>query len=61
MCNRNGKYNNVTGTKGYRWLESETVRNLNKADDIDTSYFISLVNEAKDAIMKYGDFEWFVS
>lgn len=61
MCNRNGKYNNVTGTKGYRWLESETVRNLNKADDIDTSYFIGLVNEAKDAIMKYGDFEWFVS
>lgn len=57
----NVKYDAVTGTKGYRWLESEMVRTLEKEDDIDRSYYEKLVNEAVDAISEYGDFEWFVS
>ena len=28
----------VTGTKGYRWLESETVEMLGKQDEVDVSY-----------------------
>lgn len=51
----------VTGTKGYRWLESETVYELNKQDDIDRSYYDLLVNEAIDDISQYGDYEWFVN
>ena len=61
VAERNGKYAAVTGTKGYRWLESEMVRELNKQDDIDLSYYNKLVDEAIDTISQYGDFEWFVS
>nr|DAE25202.1 MAG TPA: DNA polymerase [Siphoviridae sp. ctWWc42] len=57
----NKKYDSVTGTKGYRWLEAEMVSNLNKQADIDRSYYEALVNEAKDNISKYGDFEWLVA
>ena len=57
----NGKYYAVTGTKGYRWLESEVVKTLGKENDIDISYYNKLVNDAVDSISKYGDFNWFVS
>lgn len=56
---KDGKYYSATGTKGYRWLESELVKGCNKFDDIDESYFINLVDQAKDDISKYGDFEVF--
>lgn len=55
------KYSAVTGTKGYRWLESDTVKQLGKFDDIDKSYYVNLVDEAVKDISQYGDFEWFVS
>ena len=54
-------YAAATGSKGYRWLESEKVRVLEKQDDIDRSYYDQLVNDAADAISQYGDLEWFVS
>lgn len=57
----NVKYASATGAKGYRWLESEMVRELSKQNDIDRSYYDKLVNDAIDTINKYGDFEWFVS
>ncbi len=49
------------GGKGYRWMESEMVRELHKEDDIDRSYYDRLADEARDTISKYGDFEWFTS
>ena len=55
------KYYAITGTKGYRWLEAEVVEKLNKEDDIDISYYDKLVDAAKAAISKYGDFEEFIS
>ena len=55
------KYYSATGTKGYRWLESEMVKECHKESDIDRSYYDALVNDAVDTISKYGDFEWFVS
>ena len=55
------KYGSATGAKGYRWLESETVKILEKENDIDRSYYNRLVDEAVETISKYGDFEWFVS
>lgn len=57
----NGKYASISGTKGYRWLESETVRNLHKEKDIDETYYKTLAAEAKEAISNYGDFDRFVS
>ena len=61
MREQDGKYYAATGTKGYRWLESETVKILEKEDYIDRSYYDKLVDEAVDTIADYGDFEWFVS
>lgn len=55
------RYFAVGGTKGYRWLESEMVKELGKEEDIDTSYYENLVTEAAQAVSIHGDFEWFVS
>ena len=57
----NVKYSSATGAKGYRWLESETVKLLNKQKEIDRSYYDSLVDGAIETISKYGDFEQFVA
>lgn len=57
----NVKYASATGAKGYRWMESEMVKELGKEADIDRSYYDKLVDDAVDAISQYGDFEQFVS
>lgn len=57
---KDGKYYSATGSKGYRWLESELVRGSNE-EYIDKSYYNALVDAAVDTISQYGDFEWFVS
>lgn len=57
---KDGKYYAAAGTKGYRWLESETVRELHNEAYIDRSYYQKLVDEAVATISKYGDFEAFV-
>ena len=61
MREKDGKYYAATGSKGYRWLESEMVKTLGKEDDIDKAYYNHLVDEAVETISKYGDFEWFAS
>lgn len=58
---KDGKYYAATGSKGYRWLESEMVQQLGREDDIDQKHFIEMVDTAIATINKYGDFEWFVS
>lgn len=58
---KDGKYFAVTGTKGYRWLEAETVLDLGKADDLDPKYHEHLASDAIASINVYGDFEAFVS
>lgn len=55
------KYAAVTGSKEFRWLESEMVYSLHMEDAIDKRYFDREVNEAVDEISKYGDFEWFAA
>ena len=57
---QNGKMYNVTGSTGYRWLESELVRGENE-EFIDRSYYNALVDAAVETISQYGDFEWFIS
>ena len=58
---KDGKYHAATGSKGYRWLESEMVQQLGRENDIDHKHFIEMVDTAIHTINKYGDFEWFVS
>ena len=62
MREKDGKYNAAGGTKGYRWLEAEVVKE--KKDPmsyIDHSYYKKMVDTAVSDISQYGDFEWFVS
>lgn len=61
MREKEGKYYAATGTKGYRWMEAEVVRDLGLSDQIDMAYFESLVTDAIKTISKFGDFEKFVS
>ena len=37
------------------------VKDMDKIDSIDRSFYNKLIDEAVDEISKYGDFEWFVS
>jgi hypothetical protein len=66
LRNQNDRYYAITGTKKrdgtpYRWLEAELVEKLDMADKIDRSYYDSLVDDAIEAISKYGDFLTFIS
>lgn len=54
-------YAAATGSKGFRWLESEMVKSLNKEGDIDKTYYNNMVNEAIETISGYGDFERFTA
>lgn len=59
---KDGKYYAATGTKGYRWMESEILKSYdNWQDMIDMSYYTAMVDEAVRTISQYGDFEWFAS
>ena len=58
---RGDSYYSVQGTKNYRFLESETVRQLKREKDIDESYFVSMANDAIKHISEYGNYDWFVS
>ena len=71
MRESGGKFSSATGAKDYRWCESESIGAMRAVtgqgkpvfglDDIDRSYYNKLVDDAKDAISQYTDFEWFVS
>ena len=57
---KDGKYSSVTGTKGYRWLESENVVDAGKQGDVDYQFYEDAVGEAIKAINEFGDFERFI-
>lgn len=61
MREKDGKYSAATGTKGYRWMESEMVRILGKENEIDRRYYAAMVDDAIESISQYGDFEAFAS
>lgn len=59
--NKDGKNFSITGTKGYRWLETHIVKDLydwKKAIDFD--YYSNLLDEAIAHISSFGDFNSFV-
>ena len=55
----NGKYAYAAGSKDYRWLEAETVKEYHLEDKIDYGYFETLKADAIATISKFGDFEAF--
>lgn len=61
ICINEPRIGAVTGTKGYRWLESELVKNLELYKYIDGSYHQNLIDKAIATINKFGSFEKFVS
>ena len=71
MRESGGKYSSATGAKDYRWCESESVgatraitgqgKPVFGLDDIDKTYYNKLVDDARAAIAKYCDIEWFVT
>ena len=58
---KDGKYFAVSGTTGYRWLESDMIQRLHKQRDIDNRYFQTLTDQAQIDISELCDFTWFVS
>lgn len=58
---RTKKYDYVTGSSGYRWMESEMVNAMDLWDKVDISYYNNLADKAIATIEKYGDFERFRS
>lgn len=56
---KDGKYYAATGTKGYRWLEAETVKELHIP--IDYGHHNHLVEEAIKTLSEYGPLEEFIS
>ena len=55
-----GSYSSVAGSKGWRWLESYKVHELNYENNIDMSYFRDLASVAVETIEKFGPFDGFV-
>ncbi len=54
------KYDSVTGTKGYRWASSESIKDSNNTDAIDKTFYQALVDDAVESIGKYCDPEVFI-
>lgn len=61
MREKDGKYYNASGTKGYRWKSAELVKGLKLENQIDISYWENQAQDARRDIEKFGDFTWFVS
>ena len=57
---KDGKYYAATGSKGYRWLESERVKILDKQNDIDISFYENMAMEAKKTVEKFINYDEFV-
>jgi hypothetical protein len=52
-------YSYATGTKGWRWLEAETVLVNHWEDNIDVDYYQRLVDDAAKAIEQYCNLKKF--
>ena len=57
---KDGKPYAVQGTKGYRWLESESIKALNKEVKVDRSYYRKLVDDAVAVLSEFGDVDQFI-
>lgn len=56
-----GRFYAATGSSGYRWLQSSTVRKYGMEDAIDKSFYTALVDEARKDINDLVDLDFFLS
>ena len=61
MREKEGKYYAATGTKGWRWLEAEIVKETGKEEAIDIDYFRYLVDKAIAHLSEFCEFDALVS
>jgi len=54
-------YYAVSGSKGFRWLERDMVRTLNKEEDVDKLYHKAVIDSAVDHLSEFGDVGWFLT
>lgn len=59
LRSKDDKYYAASGTKGYRWLEAETVKELNIP--VDYGHHNRLVEEAMKTLSEYGSLDEFIS
>lgn len=52
---KDGKFSALAGTKGYRFVEAETMKEVGLDGPIDYSYFRALYDKARDTIAKWCD------
>lgn len=52
---KDGKYSALAGTKGHRFVEAETMKEVGLDGPIDYSYFRALSDKARDTIAKWCD------
>lgn len=52
---KDGKFSALAGTKGYRFVEAETMKEVGLDGPIDYSYFRTLSDKARDTIAKWCD------
>jgi hypothetical protein len=52
---KDGKFSALAGTKGYRFVEAETMKEVGLDGAIDYSYFRALSDKARDTIAKWTD------
>lgn len=55
------KFDSVQKTKGYRWVESETIDKKRYKNMVDLSYYASHVDSMKEELAKYCDVEEFIA
>lgn len=59
--NNDGSYSFPSGSKGYRWKQTEIIKEMGLENEIDLSYYNNKIDDAISAISKYGDIEWFLN
>lgn len=52
---KDGKFSALAGTKGYRFVEAETMKEVGLDGPIDYSYFRALSDKARDTVAKWCD------
>lgn len=57
---RNGKYDAVAGSKGYRWMEAEALKKADRTDLVNRSYFYEQSDEAQLELEKYDSYDNFI-
>ena len=57
---RNGKYNAVNGSIGYRWMEADVAKMLGKEDAYSRKYFDDKIEKVIKSINHFGSFDRFI-